>query len=191
MSSRFNSPLTLLIGQFPEIDDPRLFAGLLPLYTAINQIQAGLTQFCGIAQQTSDTWGDLAASRTVYPQNHHRLYLPAGEAISYGYMVNLYNNAGVLNARNANATNNTKMCHGYCNEIGGSAGGGAYTEVIVLSGMVITSGLTPGTRYFLATTNGLITATAPVAAGNIEQVVGIALSATEFLFDTTLQWVQH
>lgn len=191
MSSRFNSPITLLLGQFPEVEDPRLFAGLLPLYTAINQIQAGLTQYCGIAQQVSDVWSQLPASRTVFPQNHHRLYVPASEAISYGAMVNLYNNAGTLNARNANATNNTKPCHGYCGEIGGSGGAGAYTEVIVLSGMIITSGLTPGTRYFLSTTNGLITGTAPVAAGNIEQVVGIALSATEFLFDTTLQWVQH
>lgn len=191
MSARFNSPITLLIGQFPEVEDPRLFTGLLPLYTAINQIQAGLTQYCGIAQQVHDIWGQLPASRTVFPENHHRLYVPASEAIGYGSMVNLYNNAGTLNARNANATDNTKPCHGYCNEAGGNAGAGAFTEVIVLSGMIITSGLTPGTRYFLSTTNGLITATAPVAAGNISQVIGFALSATELLFDTSLQWVQH
>lgn len=191
MSARFNSPITLLLGQFPEIEDPRLFAGLLPVYTAINQLQAGISQYCGIGQYPSDQWNQLSASRTVYPQNHHRLYVPASEAISYGNMVNLYNNAGALNARNANATNNTKPCYGFCNQLGGTAGAGAFTEVIVLTGLIVTSGLTPGTRFFLSTTNGLVTATAPVAAGNIAQVLGIALSATEFLFDASLQWVQH
>jgi len=191
MAQRFSSPFSLGLGDTPDTQDPRLYNLLSPLYNALIQLQVAFTQYCGVAQRVRGDWATLRPRDTVYPENMHRLYVPASEAIVYGGMVNLYNNAGVLNARNANATNNTKMAHGYCGEAAGTVGGGAVTEVIVLSGLVLTTGLTPGTRYFLSTTNGLITATAPVAAGNIEQVIGFALSATELLFDTSLQWVQH
>lgn len=191
MSLGFNSPFKLGIGAQPETSDPRLFAVLTPVYNALLQLQQAITNYAGADQQPSAQWNQLRATDTILAQNAHRLYVPASEAISYGAMTNLYNNAGTLNARNANATNNTKPAYGFCSQAGGTLGAGAYTEVIVLTGLVGTSGLTPGTRYFLSTTNGLITSVAPVAAGNIEQVVGVALSATEFLFNASIQWVQH
>ena len=191
MPSRFNSPFSLGIGQQPAISDPRLFEQLAPIYNALNRLQQAFTDYTGADQQIVDFWDKLRPTDTILAQNAHRLYLPASEAIVEGGLVNLYNNAGALNARNANATNNTKPCHAYCSQAGGAAGAGAYTEVIVLTGLAPAAGLTVGTRYFLSTVNGLLTAVAPVAAGNIEQVVGVALSATEFLFNASLQWVQH
>jgi len=187
----YNSPFSLGIGQQPAVSDPRLFEQLAPIYNALGRLQQALTDYAGVDQQVSSLWSQLRATDTILAQNAHRLYLPASEAIIESGLVNLYNNAGALNARNANATDNTKPCYGYCSQAGGTAGAGAYTEVIVLTGLAPAAGLTVGTRYFLSTVNGLLTAVAPVAAGNIEQVLGIALSATEFLFDASLQWVQH
>lgn len=191
MSTKAYSPFSLGIGELPAVSDPRLFEQLVPIYNALQRLQRAMTDFAGIDQQPPEFWNQLAPDNTLFPQNAHRLYVPASEAISFGALVNLYNNAGALNARNANATNNTRPCYGYLSEAGGTAGAGAYTEVIVISGLIATSGLTPGTRYFLATSNGQITSAAPVAAGNVEQVVGIALGADHFLFQPSLQWVQH
>lgn len=50
------------------------------------------------------------------------------------------------------------------------------------------SGLTPDTFYALSTTGGLVVAaaSAPSASGNVVQIVGKALSATEIMFDPQL-----
>lgn len=45
------------------------------------------------------------------------------------------------------------------------------------------SGLTIGARYYLSTTAGLITTTAPTTAGHIVQYIGYAISATELIFE--------
>ena len=39
--------------------------------------------------------------------------------------------------------------------------------------------------------NGLITAVAPVAAGNIEQALGIAVDSTALLYCTDFDFLQH
>jgi hypothetical protein len=110
-----------------------------------------------------------------------RLYAKASEAIGFGNAVNLHAVSGVINIRKANATNNTKPCHGFCSVSVGIPSG-EYGEVILCQGITTgITGLTTGTRYFLSTTDGLLTATAPVAAGNIEQAVGIALETSLFI----------
>jgi hypothetical protein len=106
-------------------------------------------------------------------------------------LVNLYSpGLGVLSARNANATNANKPCDGFCSQPSGILAG-QVGEVILNDGMNTSlSGLTVGSRYFLDTTNGLVTTTAPVAAGNLEQSLGIAITATALRFWTGKQ-VQH
>lgn len=70
--------------------------------------------------------------------------------------------------------------------IGFIEAGVAQGEVASLLGagntMTGLSGLTPGASYFLATTPGELTATPPSTAGNVFLKVGVALSATELLF---------
>lgn len=45
------------------------------------------------------------------------------------------------------------------------------------------SGLTPGTPVYLGETAGAVQDAAPVGAGKVVQIVGVALSATEFMLD--------
>jgi hypothetical protein len=45
------------------------------------------------------------------------------------------------------------------------------------------TGLTGGAMYFLSTTAGGVTSTAPSASGNVVQKLGRALSATEINFE--------
>ena len=162
-----------------------------PIYKAFQSFINVFIRNCGVASRrpeelllsANDTTAMLAA-------NVHRFYLRAGEAINEGAAISLYNSAGTLAVRNANATNNTKPCHGYCSTPGGIANG-EVGEVIIGEGMNSSlSGLTPASYYYSSTVNGQYTAVAPVAAGNLEQEVGFALSDTELWFRLATK-VQH
>jgi hypothetical protein len=103
----------------------------------------------------------------------------ASEALSAGNLINVYDNAGTLNMRKADATTAGKEANGFVlSSVSSSATGTAYFEQVI-TGL---SGLTVGAQYYLATTAGTATSTAPSTSGNIVQKIGRALSATELLF---------
>lgn len=159
-------------------------------YNTLQQIISVLVNYCGIDQQLGSQWNILSGdSRTLLSHNMGRLYVQASENLAFGAAINLHNVAGALRVRNANATNNTKPCDGFCSTIGGITSG-SVGEVILHSGVIIIAGLTVASRYYLSLVNGLITAVAPVAAGNIEQYLGIAIDTTH-LFFSTHYWIQH
>jgi hypothetical protein len=189
--SSYNSPLDFRIAQSPPDNIPPEVRGvLLEIYAGMQQVIKALVDECGIAQQNFSLWPELSgSSSTIKASNMRRLYVQASEDIALGAMVNLHNVAGNLRARNANATNNTKPSDGFCNTVGGIIAG-EVGEIILACGVATVLGLTVGSRYFLSTSNGLVTATAPVAAGNIEQYIGVALSTTQ-LFVNTGYWIQH
>ena len=102
----------------------------------------------------------------------------ASEDIGFGKFVNFYTNAGALTARVADSTAG-KPAHAFCLTQDLVAGDSA--EFICMGLHPGFTGLTPGTRYFLAT-GGLVT-TSPPALPRIQQALGVALS------DSTM-WVQ-
>jgi hypothetical protein len=185
-----NSPLSIAITQDPIGLPKELQAPLQDVYNAIQQLQLAFVNFCGIASQNKTLWSQLTASQTIFAQNVHRSYLQATETIATAAIVNVFNSGGVAKVRNANATDNTKPAHGYCNVVGGGITGD-YLEIILFEGLcILFSGLIPGQNYWLSTTNGIITTSAPVAAGNIEQYLGIALDSTSFMFHSHYR-IQH
>jgi hypothetical protein len=99
----------------------------------------------------------------------------ASETLSAGNLVNLWDDAGTIKVRKADATTVGKEAHGFVLAgISSSASGNVY-----LSGTVTgLSSLTLGGRYYLGTTAGAITTTAPSTSGNVVQPVGVAISAT-------------
>lgn len=185
-----NSPLSIAITQDPIGIPKELQPYFADLYNAIQQLQQAFVDFAGIAPQDMNFWSQLIPEQTILAQNANRMYLQTTEAVGTGAMVNCFFSGGVLKARNANATNNTKPCHGYCNVVGGG-GLGDYIEVIMFHGLcTLFSGLTAGTGYYLSTVNGGIQAVAPVAAGNVEQFLGIAIDDTSFFFQSHYR-IQH
>lgn len=109
--------------------------------------------------------------------------IQASENISAGAIVNVWNSSGPR-IRNANATDNTKPANGF---ILASVTTGN-NAIFFGSGQIITglSTLTPGSTYFLDTSSGGINATAPSAAGNLVQALGVALSTTTLAFAPSL-----
>lgn len=191
-SATVNLPFTFGIGdQVPSDIPPEVRGAFIELYAAVQQVQYVFHAYAGIGQQLSSLWSSLPPTETLHRASVWRLYVKASEAISYGHAISIHSVASVLNVRKANATNNTKPCHGFCTTSTGIASG-SYGEVILCQGLLTSlAGLTQGTRYFLSTTDGLLTATAPVAAGNIEQPLGLALDATLLLFNFAFGFIQH
>lgn len=113
------------------------------------------------------------------PSTTGSMSAPATEAISAGAAVNIYNNAGTISLRNANATDATKPCNGFAPAAIASGATGTVNFPAQLNSNV--SGLTPGALVFLSTTSGQFTSTPPNTTGNLVQPCGYALTATEML----------
>lgn len=106
--------------------------------------------------------------------------VPASEDLAAGDLINLWNDSGTLRARKADATSAGKDADGFTlSAVTSGQNATIWAEEAVISGL---TGLTPGARYFLSTTAGAATDTAPSGSGNVAQVIGKALSATEILF---------
>lgn len=189
-TGQLNSPLSIALPQDAVGTPKELQPYLQDVYNAIYQLQLAFVNFVGIAPQPQSAWPQLTAAQSVFAQNGHRVYLQATEIITAGAMVNVFNSGGVAKVRNANALNNTKPCHGFCNVAAGAANGD-FLEVIMFKGLcTLFAGLTPGQEYWLSTTNGLIAAAPAVAAGNIEQFLGVALDSSSLFFNSHYR-IQH
>ena len=88
-----------------------------------------------------------------------------------------------LTADKADATDATKRAQGYV-KAAVSAGEDA---TVYLDGALPGTGLTPGAKYYLTTTPGTVSVTAPSGSGNMVQTVGEAISATAIKFDPDKQ----
>lgn len=106
---------------------------------------------------------------------------PASEALAASDLVNVWSDAGTAKVRKADATAEGKEVAGFVLEVVGSGG----TATVYFEGTIAgLSGLTPGARMFLsASTPGSATSVAPSASGNVVQVIGTAVSATEIDFE--------
>lgn len=190
MASRINSPFSLQLPETPQTKNKEVYGDLAAIYNALQTLQQAMTDYGGIVTQPTDLWNQLQPTDSLFPQNANRFYVQTSEILTVGAFISIFNNAGAVNVRNANATNNTRPAHGYCPA--GAANPADYCEVILFHGLCISiGGLTIGQRYFLSTVDGLITAVAPVAAGNIEQPVAIAIAASTLYVTIGLDFIQH
>jgi hypothetical protein len=98
----------------------------------------------------------------------------AANDVVYFHMVDVN-----LTADKADATDATKRAQGYV-KAAVSQGDDA---TVFLDGELPGTGLTPGAKYYLTTTPGTVSATAPSGSGNMQQCVGEAVSATAIKFD--------
>ena len=158
---------------------------------SLANLSEGVTKYTGAAARPVSEQSTVDPQDSLFWQNLNRLYVPCSEDLTFGSFVNLYNNAGGLTARKANATNNTKPAFGWCNTTAGTLSGGT-TEIIIKGGLCRgVGGLTIGQRYWLSTTNGIIANGPAVAAGNIEQYLGVALGSQLLFVDVAFNFIQH
>lgn len=194
VSGGYTAPVDFRVGQTPPVvanfDDVNSVNN--DIYASLQQMINALVNYCGIGPQLASNWSLLAgSSKTLLSGNLRRFYAVAAETVNQGAIISLTGPVGgAVQIRNANATNNTRIADGFCSTTGGITAG-ASGEVILGSGVVAINGLTPGQRYWLSTTNGLLQNVPATAAGNVEQILGIAIDATHFWFNTNGFWIQH
>ena len=111
--------------------------------------------------------------------------MEVGIGVTAGDFVNIYNNTTIM-CRPANATDATKPCHGFVltTEIAT-----AFVDVYFEGINTAATASTLGAIQFLAVTDGDSVGTAPSAAGNIVQRVGVAHSLTAISFEANLDWI--
>jgi hypothetical protein len=104
----------------------------------------------------------------------------ASELLAAGALVNVWNNAGTANVRNADASAAGKEAHGFV--LSGYAA--LATATVYFPGDEDTqlAGMTPGLQFLSDVTPGGVLAAAPTASGHVVQRVGVAVSATELIF---------
>lgn len=131
-----------------------------------------------------DSTGHLDASVMPVGFGAEVITATATEALSSGDFVNHYDAAGVTSCRKADATTNAKPATGFV--LANVSNGGLAT--IYTPGNINTqrTGLTNGTDYYLSTTPGAITSTAPSTSGNIVQPIGRTSKTTEIPFNPTV-----
>lgn len=106
--------------------------------------------------------------------------VPAFENLTSGQFINLFNNAGAVNSRKADATTNAKPAHGFT--LANVTAPASSTIYGISTKNNVLTGLTLGGDYWLATTAGGVTNTAPSGSGNLVQELGTAESATAMVF---------
>lgn len=106
--------------------------------------------------------------------------MPSSENLIAGDFVNIYLNAAAANARKADATANTKPASGFV--LANVTSPANATVYGISTKNTALSALTIGSEYYLATTAGTITTTAPSATGNVVQFLGKSESATAMVY---------
>lgn len=160
------------------------------VYQSLQIMARTMINYSGIGPQVPMAWESFAGkTSTILSANLRRFYARAAEDISLYQIISVYDDAGELKIRLADASDNTRVAVGYCNTASGILTGNV-GEVILNSGVPLFAGLTIGTHYWLSTTPGAISTTPATAAGNVEQYLGVALSTTELNF-TANSYIQH
>lgn len=163
---------------------PEIWQDLLQVHLALQELQGSLDLYTGAISADTSSWAVSSPSIYNRVDKIARVYLPVSEDIAYKDVVQIYDVAGVSTVRKANATDDTKPCRAFCTVSAGVLAG-AYGEFSLL-GILPALALTPGSTYYLDTTSGLYTSTAPAIPGNIVQEIGFALDATHLWFNPSL-----
>jgi len=126
-----------------------------------------------------DAAGRLAANMMPVGIVPETASIVSSESLAAGNFVNIYNDAGTPKCRKADATTAGKHAHGF---VLAAVTAPAVALVFLEGANTAVTGAAAG-DVFLSTTAGLSTSTAPSAAGNAVQRLGVATSATSINFE--------
>lgn len=105
--------------------------------------------------------------------------MTTSENLAAGDFVNVYNVAGVATARRADGSTTGKIANAF---VLAATTSGTNATLYFVGPNTQVSGATPGVVFLSATTPGGFSSTAPSAAGQTVQRLGVATSATEINF---------
>lgn len=143
--------------------------------TEVRGVQTGGSGNAGDIVALDDTTGLLDITMMPVGIGPDTATITASEAITAGSFVNVWNNSGVFNVRNADATNTGKRADGFV--LASVSLSGAALVYFGGTNNALT-GLTPGEIWLSVTTPGGVQGTAPTGAPQLVQRLGVATSST-------------
>lgn len=189
----YSSPVDFRIGQTPPgvANFNEAQNAVADIYASLQQMIHTFIDIGGIGPQPAALWEALNGStRGLTEGNTRRLICRASQTLLFGNIISLHiGSDGKIQSRLAAATSATLVADGFCSQPGGIIGG-QLGEVILGAGVVLLNGIVVGQRYWLAPTPGLIIDAPPVAAGQVEQYLGIGIDTTHLWFQCGM-WLQH
>jgi hypothetical protein len=176
----YKSTINTGLPNIPSPPDPDFFAEFTRVYNAIRNLTIAIDAYTGALPADAINYSVTPATATILTQNMQRLYVQFTDTVTYGQVIHLYNNAGVLNAQLSNAST-SKSAHAWCSTAAGVTAG-AFGEVMLGGLCTAFTGLTIGATYYLGNAAGTIAPT----PGTLSQKIGYALSATQLFFKPDL-----
>jgi hypothetical protein len=153
---------------------------VVPLYKALNTLAQQLSLTTGNVQYSSGEMANLDQLTALLNQKTQKIFVKAGEALSYGNVVTLSLSAGKIVAYKADASVLNKPAHAIIDDAGGIALND-FGEAILLTGRTLgITGTTFGTVYYLSTAGQVQTAR-PHGPTILTQVVGYGLGSAGFM----------
>jgi hypothetical protein len=152
---------------------------VVPLYRAVNSIAQYLSFQTGQVEYSSAEQASAGQLTKLLDASTRKIFVKAGEALSYGSMLALTVADGKIVATKADASTLTKPALAVCDTPGGIPVNG-FGEAIFMQGRTQgISGTAFGAPYYLSAA-GAVQATSPVATGVINQVCGVGLGSEGF-----------
>lgn len=108
--------------------------------------------------------------------------IEASENLAGGDFINVFDDAGTVKVRKADATTTGKEAVGFVTDAVTSGNNATVFSLGVINDSL--SALTLAAIYYLATTAGGVTTTRPSTSGNIVQRLGRSVSATEIMTES-------
>lgn len=183
--------------QFDETPDVKSAVELF--INGINNFQALLEQYGGMTQKDVTQWPFLKPADTLLAHQLRRFYvnnttIKCTQALVFGDLVNIWNNAGVSSVQKAFAlAGNVKRAFGICSTAAGIAIGGT-GEIILLESLVTINGVLPGDILFLSKVaqGGIVANVPPALVGDLEQTVGFGVDNNlAYLHIMNGTYIQH
>lgn len=180
-------------------DDPAAQKVAELVISVMQNLQLLLEQYGGYTQKDITEWPFIKLTDTLLAHQLRRFYvnnknIKCTQALAFGDLVNIWNNAGVSSVQKAFAlAGNVKRAFGICSTVGGIAIGGT-GEIILLECLVNIAGVFPGDILFLskAAQGGIVANVPPVAVGDLEQTVGFGIDVgVAYLHMMNGTYIQH
>ena len=167
----------LNLAQVPNTEDPDLLTALLPIHSAVHNLALQLDLYVGRFIEPSTNYSQLG-TMNINSAGFNRFYCQANATITTGQLVKLTASGITVKADLAKADSiNTPSRAIYLGTT--TLASGDWAEFILSPTLYTTTGLTPGSTYYLSPgTSGGITITRPTTVGQIIQEVGFAISDT-------------
>lgn len=176
MTLRNELSVNLGLPSTPLTQNPELFSEVQKIYNAIKALARAVDVYTGALNEEESYWSQTAADRCLIGLNS-RMYIEAGENLSYGNLIGIKNDEKVWKAQD-----NVVRCFGFCTAPNGTTVGNV-TEIQLLGlyPQFSPGTLTAGAFYYNSTTAGTPGASGTAPTWN--QIIGFAITDTLLYFN--------